>query len=422
MENNQNTPNQVASDSPAQRSPEVMITTSNDEVPTNKPNPNMVMALVLCFMLIIGLALAFYFKGDAGVNGDDSLAEKQKLERMIASERSGSSPDIRASAAALEGRISSILENTHALQSEFTMMRAGYTDANEKLARAGNEVQGNMNTISRLGSENTALKNQILQLQQLARNAQAYQSQAQAYAKSNAEKDAVIASLQGRPSNESVQQLRKNLSSEQMSKLELATKLKALENRMASMVDAGEANQNEARLAALQEQNDELRRQLQALQTNVDFGKLFVKSYTTLPENAQALYGELNKLEGYSEEKLRREYTRIATELNAENLQQVKFATGSSILNFTDQTKIKAKLDTTDRSDYFLVVGYASKTGDASSNETLSAKRATAVASVVNQLKKQGQDVRAVYLGQTNRFSKSVNADNQLCEIWRIRD
>lgn len=422
MENNQNTSNEVASVSPAQRSPEVMITTSNDDVPTNKPNPNMVMALVLCFMLIIGLALAFYLKGDAGLTGDGSMAEKQELERMIASERSGSSPDIRASAAALEGRISSILENTHALQSEFTMMRAGYTDANEKLARAGNEVQGNMNTISRLGSENTALKNQILQLQQLARNAQAYQSQAQAYAKSNAEKDAVIASLQGRPSNESVQQLRKNLSSEQMSKLELSTKLKALENRMASMVDAAEANQNEARLAALQEQNDELRRQLQALQTNVDFGKLFVKSYTTLPENAQALYAELNKLEGYSEEKLRREYTRIATELNAENLQQVKFATGSSILNFTDQTKIKAKLDTTDRSDYFLVVGYASKTGDASSNETLSAKRATAVASVVNQLKKQGQDVRAVYLGQTNRFSKSVNADNQLCEIWRIRD
>jgi hypothetical protein len=82
---------------------------------------------------------------------------------------------------------------------------------------------------------------------------------------------------------------------------------------------------------------------------------------------------------------------------------------------------IKNKLDMTNATDYFLVVGYGSQSKDTALNETLSVNRATGVASIVNQLKKEGQEVRAVYLGQTSRFSTSVIADNQLCEIWRIK-
>ncbi len=417
MANTEKSSTESAPEPAAAPSSNVTVNTPSNSETVNKPNPNMVMALVLCFMLIIGLGVAFFFKGNDSGEAKDDLSEKEKLQRLIDAEKGSDSSDTRASAAALESRISSILENAHALQSEFEMMKAGYKDAQDKLARAGNEVQGNMNTISRLGSENTALKNQIAQLNNLARNAQAYQNQAQQFAKSNAEKDALIATLQGRPSNETMQQLRNTLNSEQLTKAELLRKLETLEQKMLTMVDAKEV----AKLAELQEQNDKLRRQLQALQTSIDFTKLFVKSHTTLPANAQALYNELKGLEGFTEEKLRAAYTRIATELNAENLQQVKFATGSSILNFTDQTTIKNKIDTTASTDYFLVVGYASRTGDAANNEKLSANRATAVASIVNQLKKDGQDVRAVYLGQTNRFSKSVNADNQLCEIWRIK-
>ncbi len=393
---------------------------SNNSPANNKSNPNMVMALVLCFMLIIGLGFAFIYKGTdlgTGKNQLTDFSEKEKLQRLIDAERSGVSSDSRASTAALEGRISSILENTHAIQSEFESVRVGYADAKAKLLQKDNQLQGNINTISRLGSENTNLKSQIVQYKSLAGNAQAYQNQAQQLANSNAEKDALIATLQGRPSNESMQQLRNTLNGEQMTKADLMRKLQNLELKMLSMVDSKEV----AILPGLQTQNDELRRQLQALQTSTDFAKLFVKSHTALPANAQTLYNDLKGLEGFSEAKLLAAYTRIAAELNAENLQQVRFATNSSILNFTDQTMIKSKLDSTNATDYFLVVGYASQTGDAASNEKLSANRATAVASIVNQLKKEGQDVRAVYLGQTNRFSKSVNADNQLCEIWRIK-
>lgn len=389
--------------------PAVTVNTANPSAPsTNRPNPNMVMALVICFLLIIGLALAFVFKlnEESGGDGKSSvLTEKEKLQRLIDAERGGTAHDMRATSAALEGRISSILENASAIQSEFEIMKTGYLDAQDKLNQAGNELQGNMSTISRLGSENTALKGQIRQLQDLAREAQIYQSQAQQYATMNAEKDALIATLQNRPSGENMNQMQKMLNDEQATKEKLLQKSQELEQQV----------------AALLTQNEELRKQLQTLQTSVDYGKLFVKSYKSLPENAQALYNELKSLEGAKTADLPEAYTRMASELNAVNLQRVRFATGSSILNFTDQKTIKNKLDTTEASDYFLVVGYASVTGDAASNETLSANRATAVASVVHQLKKDGQDVRAVYLGQTDRFSKDEHAANQLCEVWRIR-
>ena len=387
----------------------------------NKPNPNMVMFVVLLFMLFIGLAVALILsKNDSG-DGGSELSEKEQLQKLIAAERGAGSLDSETSAAVLDGRLATIMENTQAIKSEYEVMKSGYTNAQEKLKQSGAEVQGYMNTISRLGSENTALKNQNAQLQSLAQNAQNLQNQVQQLGSSILEKDSLIAILQGRPSVESMQSLKQSLDQEQLTKSDLGRKLQELERKMLSMVDAGEVNINKVKVMELQAQNDELRKQLQVLQTNLDFSKLFVKSQDSLPAFAQALYAELKGLEGANAEQLRSTYIKIGNELNAENLQQVRFATGSSVLSFTDQTKIKSKIDTTNATDYFLVVGYASQTGDANSNEKLSAKRATAVASVVNQLKAAGQDVRAVYLGQTNRFSQSVNAENQLCEIWRIK-
>lgn len=400
--------------------PNVVVNTPARSESANKANPNLVMALVLCFMLFIGLALVLAFNEGLGLGGKDDpdeLSEKEKLQRMIDAERGGASADELASDAALEGRIATILDNTHAIQSEFEAIRVGYKDAKEKLAQLENQVRGNMNTISRLGSQNTSLSSENTKLRTLAANAQAYQNQVQSLANSNAEKDALIASLQDGAGKDNVQQLKEIINKEQMAKADLVRQLQNLEAKMEAKIDAADGE----KLTMLQTQNEELRRQLQALQTRLDFTKLFVKSHTSLPAHAQVLYTELKGLEGYDEEKLRAAYTKIADDHNAEIIQQVKFETGSFILNFTDQKMIKSKLDTTQATDYFLVVGYASKTGDASNNETLSANRATAVASIVNQLKKEGQDVRAVYLGQTDRFSKSEIADNQLCEIWRIK-
>ena len=382
----------------------------------NKPNPNMVMALVLCFMLIIGLGFAVLYKGGekpAGVLTAEEI-ENQKLREMIAAEQALSNTDGRASAAAFETRVANILENTHALQTDFETMKAGYNQAMEDLQTAKNKEQGYQNTIATLSSANSNLKQEVARLSALAASAQALQQQVDNLSNE-------LNNLRGRPTNESLAALQQRLQNEQITNGDLSRRLAELESKLRTMVDSSELNLQSQRLAELTRENEELRRQLQALQTDVDFAKLFVSSSDTLPAYAQALYNELKSLEGSSESGLSQAYARINKDLNAYNLQQVRFATGSSSLNFQDQTMVKGKVDTTSPGDYFLVVGYASKTGDAASNQKLSARRATAVASIVNQLKKSGQEVRAVYLGQTDRFSRSVNAENQLCEVWRIR-
>jgi len=53
---------------------------------------------------------------------------------------------------------------------------------------------------------------------------------------------------------------------------------------------------------------------------------------------------------------------------------------------------------------YFLIVGYADKSGSASSNQKLSSKRSTAVATSLVAEAKGLQSAQAVYLGQTDRF------------------
>ena len=47
-------------------------------------------------------------------------------------------------------------------------------------------------------------------------------------------------------------------------------------------------------------------------------------------------------------------------------------------------------------------------------------KFATAVAEALNSVKHPGQQVQAVYLGQTDRFGSRTPESNQLCEIWQI--
>ena len=162
MPNTEKTSNQPA---PTQKpiidsSPSVSVNTPvNNPQANNKSNPNMVMALALCFMLIIGLIFVFVFNSNIGTDGEGKLTElneKKKLQRMIDAEKGGATPDSRVSEAVLEGRISAILESAHAIQSDFESIKVGYKGAKEKLLQTENQVKGNMNTISRLGSVDRA--------------------------------------------------------------------------------------------------------------------------------------------------------------------------------------------------------------------------------------------------------------------------
>ncbi len=149
--------------------------------------------------------------------------------------------------------------------------------------------------------------------------------------------------------------------------------------------------------------------------------KLFAESENDLLPAAVELFRTLRELENKPDSDLTTAYSRIGLDLGASVLQTVTFATGSWDLATTNQEMIRMLVDEMPDGDLLFVVGYASRTGNPESNQTLSSDRATAVAQYYSGFKRPEQKVQAVYLGQTNRFSSRIPERNQICEIWRIR-
>lgn len=180
--------------------------------------------------------------------------------------------------------------------------------------------------------------------------------------------------------------------------------------------------------AALQRRLDEATRakeffesRVRELEGDLNKAKLFARSEDELMPAAVALFRELRKLEDRPDSDLTTAYSRFGLELGADVLQTVTFATGSYDLSTENQAIIRGLIDKMPDGDLLLVVGYASRTGNAESNQKLSSDRATAVAEFYSQSKRPAQLTQAVYLGQTARFSSKIPERNQLCEIWRIR-
>ena len=186
-----------------------------------------------------------------------------------------------------------------------------------------------------------------------------------------------------------------------------------------NMVDPNQLAVLQSRILPLEQLNLELRRELQKLRAEADRDKLFVSSDQLSPRAAK-LFAELVRLEGNTGAGLRQSYERIGQDLNARPVETVNFKVNSSAIAIEHEDHIKKITTQALGNSFFLVVGYASKTGDLQSNKELSAKRATRVASVVKYLKSAGQDVQAVFLGETSRFGPT-DGPNQCCEIWEIR-
>ena len=181
--------------------------------------------------------------------------------------------------------------------------------------------------------------------------------------------------------------------------------------------------QQSAKLIAFREENSELRKQLANSQFKLNKVSFFVKEATSISPRVTLLYNALVELKGKSGRELERAYSELEDTLKVKKHRHVKFEKGSAFV--ADYEKGLIKNDISDVSDgsFLLVVGYASTTGTAEINYELSAKRATSVAAVVHSLNKDGkhgQNVKAVFLGQTNRFSPDRPAENQVCEIWEI--
>lgn len=159
---------------------------------------------------------------------------------------------------------------------------------------------------------------------------------------------------------------------------------------------------------------------IQELRTQLDSQKLFVEKENALPKEASALFAKLKTLENSPD--LEAAYRAIAAQQGARVIHRQTFGAGSSQIPLEVEKMLKNLLaQSQDTPCFYLVVGYASTSGTKEGNYTLSARRATTIASIVNTLKSSNQQVRAVYLGETSRFSHTQLKDNQLCEIWEIR-
>jgi len=171
----------------------------------------------------------------------------------------------------------------------------------------------------------------------------------------------------------------------------------------------------------LRRENRQLRLELLAFKSDANRSRLFAERADLLSPKGLALYNQLTTLEGNSNEARLRAYETIKTSLNASVVETVGFATGSSSIDIEKATVIQQGLAATNPGSEYLIVGYASKSGDATSNRELSSKRATTVATLADLERGSTQVVKAVFLGQTNRFSKTNDYSNQVCEIWEIK-
>jgi outer membrane protein OmpA-like peptidoglycan-associated protein len=157
------------------------------------------------------------------------------------------------------------------------------------------------------------------------------------------------------------------------------------------------------------------------LEAELSKARLFASSENELLPAAVELFRSLRKLEGKPDSEISTAYSSLGASLGANVLHTLNFATGSSELSTGDQETIRTLIEQIPDGDLVLAIGYASKTGNVDSNRVLSSDRATAAAQLFSEIKRPGQIVQAVYLGQTDRFSSRIPERNQLVEIWRIR-
>ena len=230
-----------------------------------------------------------------------------------------------------------------------------------------------------------------------------------------------IGELQGRPSNDQLSDLRKQLN-ESLSKngklqLQIDDLLKAASSSSSKIYDEALTE-----IENLRGDNHKQRYEVQRLRAELDHPTLFIKSDKDLPAEAARLYAKLTTLEDADQKQLASAYEDIRKTMNAQIIHRQTFSKGSSRITFDREKIIQDILDKRqDRKSLFLVIGYASVSGKPDSNRELSAKRASTVASIVKMLKADDQQVKAFYLGETKRFSVDSEIENQICEIWEIK-
>lgn len=176
----------------------------------------------------------------------------------------------------------------------------------------------------------------------------------------------------------------------------------------------------QARLLEVTAERDSLLARVAELESQLNQASLFAGTEAELFKEAVQLVRSLRELENKPDSEIATAYSQFGAKLGANVLDKIDFPTGSSELPPEDITKINAFAGEAPENALLLVVGYASETGNVDNNRTLSSDRATAVARLLDETKKPGQRVQAVYLGQTDRFGSRFPERNQISEVWQI--
>lgn len=305
-----------------------------------------------------------------------------------------------------------IARDAEFLHREVIKIQQAESDDSNALQQAKLELQAALTTNMKLSEEASQLRKQIAQISANVQNVAEQQQHIKRLQDDLALRDKQIAELTKRPTLETVAQFRASLNETMLTNEKLNKKIAELEAQVLNSV-------NQAGVDEMRRENEQMRAELQRLRADNDYDSLYAKSSEELRPEAARLYAELEKLEGLTPEQVKSAYCRISLEHNAHMVRSVPFKTSSSDVGWTTLTQIKDTISTAPKDSFFLVVGYASKTGSHESNETLSAKRSVTIASIVKHLK-GGIGTRAVFLGQTDRFSNNA-LDNQICEIWELR-
>lgn len=193
-------------------------------------------------------------------------------------------------------------------------------------------------------------------------------------------------------------------------------------------LSAASGGRSQDEYADLQRRYDEAKRSSDFFEKRVreleeELGRLriFAKSESELLPAAVELFRTLRGLEGTKDSDNMTAYSDIGVKLGARVLRTLDFPTGSSEVTAEDIQAIPSIVDQVEDGDLLFVVGYASTTGNVDANRVLSSDRATATAHAIAEVKRPGQMVQAVYIGQTTRFGGSSPERNQICEIWHIK-
>lgn len=398
--------------------------------PTRSGGNQLTTALIVIIVVLLFVMLLLTMNGkmfqSSKTPGSDITALKSRnsqLRAEINAERASRGlpplPEDASSARMMADRIQRDATSLAALTSQW---QTELEKKDEALRARESEIAGHTQNAQRLYAQITALQAKIDQqanasdqVVRLTNDLKIAQNQIDSYRKQ-------VAEFQGRPTNEQQALLRKQLneSIDKRNKLEL--QVDTLLAQAKNKIDKSKYDDVVAELAKLKPQLRKQGYEIQRLRAELDRAKLFIESEKDLPAQAARLFAKLKTLENVNEQQLKAAYKNIEATLGARIIHRQSFATGSAQITYDRESIIRDIIGKSqDANAYFLVVGYASKSGGKQANRELSSKRSTTVASVVNVLRATGQEVRAVYLGETDRFSGTNEMANQICEVWEIK-